>query len=90
MVTIRKAALATLIILAGTIGASAQQGDTAAGEDAFVAICKKCHNSAARIVRKIGGETAEEKSAWLDDFLAGHHVDNIDAKADLIAYLVNL
>lgn len=87
---IRKPCLATLIILASATSVSAQDGNPAAGEEAFAAICKKCHNSAARIVRKIGGDTGEEKSAWLEDFLVGHHLDDMSAKADLIAYLVDL
>jgi cytochrome c2 len=81
---------AALILLVSAIGASAQQGDPAAGEDAFVAICRKCHNSAAQIVRRIDGDTTEDRSAWLDSFLAGHHLTDMDAKADLIAYLANL
>lgn len=90
MAMMPKTRLAALILLASAIQTSAQTGDPVAGEDAYVANCMKCHASAARIVRKIDGDTAEEKGAWLDGFLADHHLSDTGVKADLIIYLVNL
>ncbi|MCI5077884.1 hypothetical protein [Oricola sp.] len=83
-----KTGLAVLLLLAGTAGASAQSGEAAKGKDTYIAECVGCHASAARIVRKIGGGTPEDRADWLDDFLSDHHLTDMDAKADLMAYLL--
>jgi mono/diheme cytochrome c family protein len=90
MAMVWKTGLAVLMLFSGASSAPAQPGDAAAGEDAYVANCVQCHASVARIVRKIDGDSAEDKSAWLDTFLAEHHLRDMDAKADLIAYLISL
>lgn len=86
----KRNSLSIAFILAGSIGASAQPGDLAAGEDAFVNNCVECHAAAKRIVRKIEGDTAEAKIAWLDSFLDDHYLNEMDVKLDLIAYLISL
>ena len=87
---VTKTGLVLLALFAGATTAAAQSADPIVGEDAFVTDCVQCHASAARIVRKIRGGTAEEKSTWLDVFLEDHYVSDIEKKADLIAYLVDL
>lgn len=86
-----KSCLAILLLAASGFSASAQAaGDAVLGETVYVSDCVSCHASAARIVRKIEGGNTEEKEAWLEAFLADHHLQDEAGKADLIAYLVSL
>lgn len=86
----KKNSLVVLALLASTAPAATQPGDPLAGEDAYIEVCAECHASAARIVRKIRRDSAEEMSAWLEDFLDDHHLGDTERKADLIAFLVGL
>ena len=86
----RKCFLAALLLLTGVVAAHAQPGDPIAGESTFAADCSRCHRTPDRILRKIDGDTDEEKGAWLDVFLDDHHLQDIGGKDDLIAYLVGL
>lgn len=78
-------ALLPLLYLAAPVSA---EGDATAGEAAYAKACARCHKTASRITPFIEGKTTEEKAAWLDAFLAGHHATDAKIRADLVAYLL--
>jgi cytochrome c5 len=78
-----------MMILMATLSlAACQQPQDAAGEAAFASACSKCHKSTERLAPRIKGNTLDEKQAWLEKFLAGHHAPDAEVRAELIAFLL--
>ena len=84
---IRAIPFAALICLAGPAHAG---GDPVAGEAAYAQACARCHRIVAAIVPMISGADAAAKTAYLEDFLAGHKAPDPAMRADLIAYLLEV
>ncbi|MBD3679291.1 MAG: hypothetical protein HUJ27_12950 [Rhodobacteraceae bacterium] len=88
--------LQRLSMTAAILGAALALAQTAAGADAqrgrgdFQSTCAGCHNSAAEVAGRAGGNSASNKARRLDAFLFGHYAPNDRARADIIAYLLSL
>jgi hypothetical protein len=85
--------LALALLIAATGPAPAQQGsdrteNAARGEVVYSSACARSHASAERLVRRIAGETPDEKRVWLDAFLVKHHPPDSESRADLIDFLL--
>jgi mono/diheme cytochrome c family protein len=81
----------SFIAVIGTVAAEEQRqptADAARGEAHYASACAECHASAARIARRIEGDTPDEKQDWLERFLAEHHAPAANMRADLIAFLL--
>jgi hypothetical protein len=78
------------------IAAVACLGLLSSGSGAFADVqtykerCVKCHARAATLARSLKGATPAEKTAWLEGFLATHHVDDAAERARLVDYLIGL
>lgn len=59
-----------------------------ATEITFKTHCAKCHGRVAALVRNLKGETRDERAVVLSKFLEEHHVDDPDARAAIVKYLV--
>jgi mono/diheme cytochrome c family protein len=82
-------ASAVVISAAGAEEQQASAADAVRGEAHYAAACAGCHASAARIIRRIDGDTPDEKHNWLERFLADHHAPDAEMRADLIAFLLS-
>ena len=79
------AALAAAL-LAAPAAAAQSEGDAARGEAAYAEACAACHDSVARLARRL--PKTDQAAASLDAFLAGHHAPVPDTRADIIAFLL--
>jgi hypothetical protein len=61
-----------------------------ADERAFQEHCAICHHRASSVVRRLIGETAEERTAGLDRFLETHHAEDPKLRAAIVGYLTRL
>jgi hypothetical protein len=78
-----------VIVAALSLIASAS-GTAVADERAFKEHCATCHRHVALVTRRLTGETAEERAASLDRFLATHHAENPKLRAVIVDYLTAL
>jgi hypothetical protein len=79
--------LIAALALAGGVFAPVAAG---ADADVFKDRCGKCHARATTLARGLKGETAEAKTAALDAFLKGHHAEDAEIRARIVAFLVGL
>ena len=80
----RAAAAATIVLIVGV------STTAIADERAFKEHCAICHHRASSVVRRLIGETAEERTAVLDRFLATHHAEDPKLRAAIVSYLIGL
>ena len=52
--------------------------------------CAKCHARAAALAANLKGQTEEAKTSSLDAFLQNHHAGDVQVRAKIVAYLVEL
>lgn len=66
--------------------------DLAAAADAaaFETYCARCHERASTLARRLEGTTDDERARALTQFLMTHHVEDADARAAIVDYLVGL
>lgn len=70
----------TLILAGGSVGF--------ATETTFKTHCAKCHGRVAALARNLKRDTRDERAAALSRFLEDHHLDDPDARAAIVKYLV--
>lgn len=80
---IRFALLAAPLLLLSPATAAAQP----AGEAAYQEACASCHRTPARFMRRYLDLAAAERQTQLDRFLAGHHAEDAQKRAAIIAWL---
>lgn len=73
-----------LLFSAAIDGTKATAQDAAAFQDA----CGDCHTATAPLLRKIRGQTPEERKAYLTDLLTRHHPPDPAAMDQIIGYLL--
>jgi hypothetical protein len=61
-----------------------------ADADLFKDRCGKCRARATTLARGLKDDTAPAKTAALDAFLKGHHAEDAEIRARIVAYLVGL
>lgn len=66
--------------------ALAVEGEAARGEAAYASTCASCHANAARLAARSASQSPEE----LDAFLARHHAEDAQDRADIVAYILSL
>lgn len=81
---------ALALMLAPADPARADGGEAAMeqGSAAYAELCAGCHASAARIVRRVQGDTDAARGEWLEGFLKTHYAPDDEKRAALIAYLL--
>jgi hypothetical protein len=88
------AALAGAVLAAPLLADSPAEallpGDVARGDAAYVRLCLECHATPSRIVRRVQGDTAEERAIWLEEFLPDHYAPEAQDRIDLIVYMLGL
>lgn len=90
------AALSCLAISAGSAAFAYEAADTEdllpadldRGAEGYAADCAECHASAARITRRVEGDTEEARAEWLEEFLPEHFAPDAQIRRDIIAYML--
>jgi hypothetical protein len=63
---------------------------TANGESTFREHCGKCHARPTSVLRGLKGNAEQERRRELDEFLAMHHAEDPELRAEIIDYLMRL
>ncbi|GAB4519791.1 MAG: hypothetical protein Tsb0019_20450 [Roseibium sp.] len=77
------------LTVALSLGSPATAGaETAAGQKAYERRCAKCHETPARLLRRMPERTAEERRQWLANVLRTHHARDEETRNQIIEWLL--